>query len=398
MISTALDRTHKSRRWRQALLVLVWAWVLVRIGSEFTGRGAPLWHHDFGLLYREQASFYRGEYPASEVGRDEQPEGGASSDYPPYSFPLAMPWLPPGLSRLATEVWFVCCQAIATAVVAAFAWSLGRGEARALHWLLTGSVLAMTGLRADLLFGNYGVLMTALLVAMTWALSRQRWGLAGAAWIGSLLKPQMGWLFALLFLSRRGWRVLVAAGVAIVALKLATCWWTGVTPWEIVESQYSSRVSVMMLYPERISLVSVFTSAGLEVGLTVLACAAAGVACTTAVLFTRLRDASLLARVAFVGLINRLSTYHNACDDLLLVFALAWLGRRAWQTDRQLDWTMFLVLAGTVWAPTALLQSTPARLLVVAIWIVVAVDIALLGARTHAATDAEHPLTAPATR
>lgn len=379
------------------LLAFVWALVLLRIGSEFTGRGAAKWHHDFGLLYREQTSFYRRDYPASEVGRAEQPAGGASSDYPPYSFPLAMPWLPPGLGWHAAEVWFILCQALATAIVAAFAWSIGRGETPALRWLLAGSVLAMTGLRADLLFGNYGVLMTAMLVAMMWALERGRWGLAGAAWLASLLKPQMGWLFALLFLQRRGWRVLLAVGMTIVALTLTTCWWTGVTPWEIVQSKYSSRVSVMMLYPERISLVSLLTSAGLETGIAVIACAAAGVVATALVLFTRLRDASLLIRMAFVGLLNRISTYHNACDDLLLVFALAWLGRCAWQSSRRLDWAVFLALAGSVWAPTISLQSAPARVGVVAIWVTAAIYVALRGAREEAATGAALTLKAPAT-
>lgn len=396
MSSVTPGPAQRSWDWRWALLALVWLLVLLRIGSEFTGRGAGMWHHDFGLLYREQASFYRGEYPASEVGRDRQPRGGASSDYPPYSFPLAMPWLPPGLGWHAAEAWFVLCQAIATGVVAAFAWSLGRGEARPLRWLLAGSVLAMTGLRADLLFGNYGVLMTALLVGMTWALQRGRRGLAGVAWVGSLLKPQMGWLFALLFLRRRGWPVLLGAGVAIIALTLITCWWTGVTPWEIVRSKYSSRVSVMMLYPERISLVSVLTSAGLEVGIALPACALAAVAASVAALWTRLREASILVQVAFLGLVNRISTYHNACDDLLLVFALAWLGRRAWRSGRGLDWAIFLALAGAVWAPTKALQSTAAPILVVTIWIAVAVDVALRGARDESCTRNGDVLTTPA--
>lgn len=379
MSSVTPGLAQRAWDWRRALLVLVWALVVVRIGSEFSGRGATKWHHDLHLLYSEQSSFYRGDYPASEVSRVEQPRRAASSDYPPYSFPLAIPWLPPGLGWHATEVWFVLCQAVATAIVAAFAWSLGRGESGPLRWLLAGSVLAMTGLRADLLFGNYGVLMTALLVAMTHALERGRWGLAGAAWVGSLLKPQMGWLFAVLFLSRRGWRVLLAAGAALVLLTLVTCWWTSVTPWQIVESKYSSRVSVMMLYPERISLVSVLTTAGLEAGVAVVICALAGVGVTVAVLFTRLREASTLVRVAFVGAVNRISTYHNACDDLLLVFALAWLGRRAWRSGSRGDWALFLALAATVWAPTMALQSTAARLLVVVVWIVVATAVALRG-------------------
>lgn len=361
------------------MIVTLGLWLLVslRLGSEFTGRGADLWHHDLGLLYREQASFYRGDYPAGEVGPGRAQTGdGYQSDYPPYSFPLAMPWLPPGLGWTAARVWFVCCQLAAIVVVVAFVTSLaGRAEAR-LRWMLAGGVLAMTGLRADLLFGNYGVLMAALLVGVAWALERGRWGLAGTAWVGSLLKPQMGWLFAVLFLPRRGWRVLVAAALALVALAFVACWWTDVTLLDVVRSKYSSRVSVMMLYPERISLVSVLTTAGLDAGLALPVCSLSGLALAAWVLRAGLREAGTLAQMAFIGVVNRLCTYHNACDDLLLVFALALLGRRAWRGDGRMDWMLFLLLGATLWVPTLALQSTPARVLVVGVWIAVAINLA----------------------
>ena len=37
------------------------------------------------------------------------------SAYPPSSFVLLMPWLPPGLGFQATRVWFTACQALAQA-------------------------------------------------------------------------------------------------------------------------------------------------------------------------------------------------------------------------------------------------------------------------------------------
>ena len=66
---SSVTRGPARRRWdrRWALVALAWALVLVRIGSEFTGRGANEWHHDFRLLYLEQSIFYRGEYPTPEA-------------------------------------------------------------------------------------------------------------------------------------------------------------------------------------------------------------------------------------------------------------------------------------------------------------------------------------------
>jgi hypothetical protein len=381
--------TRRTLDWRWLLLVALWAIVAVRIGSEFTGRSAHLWHHDLGLLYEEQATFYRGEYPAWEVGeKPREARVGTRSDYPPYSFPLALPWLPPGLGWVPAQIWFVFCQLVATAIVAAFAWSLGRKEEPRLCWLLVGGVLAMTGLRADLLFGNYAVLMTAMLVGLLLALERGRWPLAGAAWVGSLLKPQMGWLFGLLFLSRRGARTLIGAGAALVLLALAACWWTDVTILEVLRSKYSSRVSVMMLMPERISAVSVLTTFGVDAGIALPVCAVAGVALTAWLLHTRMRTATTLTRVALVAVINRLCTYHNACDDLLLVFALCLLGRQAWRSNRVRDWAPFLLLGATVWAPTLTLQSTLARVSVVLIWIGVTI---VLAGRVDREAGQDHP-------
>lgn len=383
-MTTQFLKRSAFRDWRRGLILGIWLVVVLRIGSEFSGRGRAYWHHDLGLLYREQLSFYGGVYPAEEVLRSApKTREAARSDYPPYSFCLAIPWLPPGLGWTASRVWFTLVQGMATAVVVAFAWRRGREIDQDLAWLLSGGVLAMTGLRADILFGNYGVVMAAWLVVLEWAVTRNRWRVAGVAWVVSVLKPQMGWLFALLFVRRQGWRTLVAAGASIVVLACLACAWTGVTPWEVFQSRYSNRVSTMALQPERLNLISLVGQWGIPSNVALPIGALAGMMAVAWVLRSWDGAANITWQFAFIGIVNRICTYHNACDDLLLVFALVVLGRHAWISGARMAWALFLLLGATVWMPTVMLQSNAARTGVVVAWIAVAAWLAATGTRAQ---------------
>lgn len=89
----AWDRSH-------VLVAAVWLVVVVRIASEFSGRGSDYWHVDLRTLYREQSSFYRGVYPAADVVAGAAGAGAVHSDYPPFSFALmTVPAAGVGLAR-----------------------------------------------------------------------------------------------------------------------------------------------------------------------------------------------------------------------------------------------------------------------------------------------------------
>jgi len=363
---------------RHALVAAIWLIVAARVGSEFTGRGFRYWHLDLADFFHEQATFYRGTYPHSGVARPVPEIGGVHTDYPPYSFWLMAAWVPPGLGWPLEQFWFCACQGAATAVLVGFAWCRGREVGRGAAWLLAGSVAAMTGLRADLLFGNFGALMAAMLVGLYWSLETGRWRIAGAAWLAGIMKPQMGWLFAWLFLSSKGWRALVGALVALALLTSATCWWTGVAPMAIVHSGYSDRLLGMVAMPERHSLPSLLVAWGAAPKGALVAGAGLGMCAVGLALQGRLSLAPALSRFAFVALVGRICTYHNACDDLLLVFTLAFFGKRAWRTHAAADWASFLALGATVWVPTAASGSVAAAALLVAVWAVLAFRIAYL--------------------
>lgn len=348
-------------------MVVVWTLAVLRIGSAIWGHGTSYRHHDLALLFREEASFYDGIYPAAEVVAGAEMDA-VRSDYPPYSFVLMMPWLPPGLGWHGTKLWFPFCQILAAACVGGFAWRRGHEIGRGAAWLAVGSVFAMTGLWADWMFGNLGVLMTALLIGLLGAVEQSRPLRTGVAWLASLLKPQMGWLFGLILLSRRDWRPLVGVAVALLGCALAALWWTHVSPMDLLRSAYGNRVTTMALMPERHNLVSLLGQLGVPASTAVLAGAAGGVALAWSALRGALGRADLLTQFAFIGVVNRVCTYHNACDDLLLVFALVWLIRRAWRKDSATDWAAFLFLGATVWAPTTALLFPGANALVVIAW------------------------------
>jgi len=356
--------------WHLGVIAVVWLLVALRLGSAFSGYGAEYWHVDLATLYREQSTFYAGVYPHEAVTPTPGSGPGVRSDYPPFSFPLFVAWLPPLVSFTAARIWFSLWQAVALASVVVFAAGCGRGGGRALPWLLGGGVLAMTGVRADLLFGNVSLIATGCLLGFYGALSRKpRWWLGGV-WVLCMIKPQKGWTFALMLVARRAWGAILMAALTLATLVIATCAWTGVTPWGIVNSRYSESLDTISRITERNSLVTLLAAAGVPSGVALAGCALAGVAVGGWLLHGRLRDATQLRQFAVLGLISRVFTYHNYCDDLLLVFALVELGRRAWIGRAAGAWTIFLLLGATVWAPTAALQHVMVRVAAMAVWLV----------------------------
>ncbi len=348
------------------------ALVAVRGMSELTGRGKKYWHLDLRTLYREQTSFYRGDYPHAAVGSAHDRQLKLKSDYPPYAFPLFIPWLPPGLALKSAEIWFTLCQWAAACVVVGWAWRSGRGVSISAGVFIAAGVLAITGLRADLLFGNVALLTTAMLVGLQVAIDRERWWWAAAFWAGAMLKPQMGWAFALLFLHSRGWRPLATAVAVLVVLAFASCQWTGVDLAQALGGGVADSWSAILQVGDRYSLVTLLATAGVPAVVAIVGAAGIGAGVIGWKLRGDLESCAALQRFAFVALVNRICAYHNVCDDLLLTFPLVWLAQQAWTENRSGDWVALLALGASIWAPTVAFGLPGAKLCIVALWIAVA--------------------------
>lgn len=350
---------------RRVALVALWLVVLGKIALTLGGWGAEWWRHDLRTLWRDQTLFYAGTYPHAAVA---PAAGEVRTAYPPTSFPLLAPWLPPGLGWRVARVWFAGCQLAALGALTWFAWRRGRAVDARLGWLLAGAVLAMSGVRADLLFGNLALIATALLLGALLALERGRAGGAAAAWLGAMAKPQIGWLFALAWWRRGTWRAWAGAVVALAASGVAACAWTGASLAQTLGVEAGEETAKWAAWSPLTNLPVLLGAAGVSPHAALLAGALAGAGFAVWAATRPAVRTDWLAQFAIVGLVNRACTYHNYCDDVLLIFALVWLGRRAWAGGGR-ERAVWLALGATVWLPTRAIAATPAKALVVLLWL-----------------------------
>lgn len=343
-----------------ALAILVAAKLLLTLG----GWGRGWWQHDLWTLWRDQNLFWSGVYPHAAVAAQ---AGDVRTAYPPMSFPLFAPWLPPGLSWASARVWFALCQIAALGALTIFAWRRGREVDARLGWLLALAVLAVNGVRADLLFGNMALITTALLLGALLALERGRAGGAAAAWLAAMVKPQMAWLFALALWRRDTRRAWLAAALLFGASGVAACAWTGVSLARTLGAGAGEEVTKWGAWGPLNNLPVWLGALGLspQVALAAGALLALG-AGAWAVTRPGLRG-DWLGQFAVLGLVNRVGVYHNYCDDVLLVFALVWLGRRAWR-GRTGDRACWLALAGAAAWPGAGSADAAVKIALLLVW------------------------------
>lgn len=351
-------KTESWRDVRSALIGAVWLVAVAKLVLSLGGAGAEWWHHDLRTLWRDQNLFYAGAYPhaALATAATATAVGDVRTAYPPTSFPLFAPWLPPGLGWGAARGWFTLLQIGALGALAWFAWRRGRAIDARLGWLLTGAFLAMSGVRADLLFGNMALITAALLLGALLALERGRAAGAAVAWLAAMVKPQMGWLFAWAWWRRATWRAWACAALLLGVSGVAACAWTGVALAATLSVGAGEEVtkwgawSPLNNLPVWLGTVGLSPQAALLLG-AALSFLAAGWAVTRPSM-----RGDWLGQFAVLGLINRLGVYHNYCDDVLLVFALVWLGVRAWRGTRA-DGAVWLALTVSAMLPTAALSG-----------------------------------------
>lgn len=355
------------------LIVFLGLLVTVRLVIDLSGAAAMYWHEDYMELQTEQTAFYAQVYPHHDVNPMPPQWERLHTNYPPYSLVIFTALVPPGISRLDANRWFTAVELLALIFVTVFVARRGGAGAPQLGLTLTLGFFAMTSLHADIVWGNYALLLTMVAIGLFYAVSAQRWWLAAALWMLVMVKPQFGWAFALLFIERNAWKPWLTAVAGLGLMTVGACLWTQVDVLHVFQAGTLHNWSDISQLVERHSLVSLLIAAGLSPTISSLFCAAAGTAFLIWRLTGPLARATPLHRIALVGLVSRFASYHNICDDLLLLFALIWFGRQAWPSTNGSKWLAFIALGISVWAPTAFVASIPAKIALVSLWILLAV-------------------------
>jgi hypothetical protein len=182
---------------------------------------------DLGIREREWADFEKGVYPNKRL---EQPlKAKSHSVYPPWAFPMCLPFFGAGDFVLARVV----LQGLSLAGLVVMMW-LGWRELAPHGWQagLLGAAMApaISGNCSAIALGQFSILCAGLLAAQILFMQANRQILAGACWAFAMIKPQIALPFALLFLLERQWRGVITGGLVLALLSAGAFGWTGVSP------------------------------------------------------------------------------------------------------------------------------------------------------------------------
>lgn len=267
--------------------------------------------------------------------------GGA---YPPWSYLFGLLFVPPAAWWQA-RYYFAALNLLALGAVGWFAWAragrLTRTEA------LVAAVLPFTSFPAAicLSYGQYGVVVTALVAGAIVLLERGHGGRAGLVLGLSLVKPQLAAPFCIALAATRRWRACLAAGLLLAGATLAMAAMVGETPGgvaatAVTEMRHARASSNPLL--DGLSVVMHQRHAVVVLGL-------AATALMAALAASRPAEPFPLACLSVV--VAMFWTHRKHFDASLMTLPLVWLWLEAMRTKRPADLAVFLAVGLTLWAP-----------------------------------------------
>lgn len=269
--------------------------------------------------------------------------------YPPWSFLTAAAVVLPVSNYQLTQLCFIAINLVSAAVVAVWAYRVGRPLGLASAALLAGSTLALISNYTVIRAGQYGIVINALLVGALWMESRARGVPSGVCLGMALLKPHIGWLFWPVFLVRRQYGVLLSALLYVSLATVTICWLTRTGPLEML--QQANRQTGGYAAMDGDSLLRILYLLGVpsRTGTIILGLSGLGIAL---VLMARCRHCSILALYAIASVFGRLATYHHRYDNTMMVFLLVAAGRLALSRPSKGNITLFVLTGFTLWLPS----------------------------------------------
>lgn len=264
--------------------------------------------------------------------------------YPPWSYAFGLVFAPPIAWPLA-RWWFAALNVLAMAGIAAYAWRrarpLGRTQA------LVAALLVFTSFPAAicLSYGQYGVLVSALVVAAVALLDRGGQWRAGLLLGLALVKPQLSATYCVAMAATRRWRTVLAIAAVIGAGTALMAWAVGETPASV------SSVAAFEMGHRRGGTNPVINALSLAVHhrTAVLLLGLSGAALMAWLALKRGMDAFRLACLSVVVAMFWAQRKHF--DVAMMTLPLIWLWIEAARTRRTLPLAAFLAVGATLWAP-----------------------------------------------
>ncbi len=270
-----------------------------------------------------------------------QRSGGS---YPPWSYVFGLLLVPP-VDWTVTRCYFAALSVLGLGGVGWFGWSKARGLGH--HEAVVAALLPFACFPAAICtsYGQYAVIVTALIVGAVVLLERRAPWAAGLVLGLSLVKPQLAAAFVISLAATRRWRVCLAVGVLLAGATLAMAVLVGepagaVTATALTEMVHKKESSNPLL--DALSLVMRQRHAVLLLG---LACTAL----MTAIAWRRPNDPFQLACLSVV--VAMFWTHRKHFDAALMSLPLLWLWLAVARSKRPADAAMFVATGLTLWAP-----------------------------------------------
>jgi hypothetical protein len=268
----------------------------------------------------------------------------SSGGYPPWSYAFGLLFAPP-LEWTLARWWFAAISLVSLATIGLIAWA----RARPLGPLpaAVAATLPFTNFSSAicLSYGQYGVLVSALVMCAAYLLEHNRRVLPGLMLGLSLVKPQLSATYCVAMLATRQWGVVATTGAAIAAGTLLMAALVGESPSSVGTKALNDMGGTHISTNPAMAIALAVSSRSTAVVLLGLAGAA-----VVFVLAPRLAgDPVRLASLAII--VAMFWTHRKHFDVAMMSLPLIWLWVNAVRSGRALHYGAFLATGLTLWLP-----------------------------------------------
>lgn len=311
---------------------------------------------DIRLRWVEQNLLYRGlgfdlaEPGAADVSMEEFVHGRRATAYPPWTYTTNWLLYPP-LSWQPTRVYYAALCVLALGVMAAWGYRQGAAFGPHVGALAAASLLAMFPTSICLSYGQYGVVVAALLIGC-FVFCESGWDYAAGLCLGlALVKPQLSGLCLVGLFLRGRFRVVFTAAGYLIAASALTWALTGGSP-PLLMSKLSQEAEAYFHISHNPLIVLLKPLLGLQAATLLLA--SAGTAVCAALVWFYGRKGPLLTTFSICIVVSMFWSYRRHYDAGLMCFLFLALLLQAWRTGSRLSAAMYVLMGLTLWAPVRL--------------------------------------------